>query len=207
MRIVGVTKKENSENQFIVCFDDGKDITVNATQLADHMLFSGREVDEEEYERLIGDIKLGLAKARALRILGSRNLSVSEMERRLRSKGESPDISKQTVEWLENAGFLDDEDYASKIVKHYSHKGYGLARIREELYRRAVPRELWDDALSGLDSLDDEAYEQLEKRMKGSDDKEDLRKSCDFLVRRGFSYEEARLAAKKYMESRQQDIE
>ena len=207
MRIDSITKKDNSANLVNVRFEDGQDITVNATQLADHMLYTGREMDEEEIERLVGDVKLGLAKARAMRILGNRNLSVREMERRLRCKGESPETSKQTVEWLENAGFLDDEDYASKIVKHYSCKGYGLARIKEELFRRGIERDLWDDALSQIDCLEDAAYELLEKRMKGSVDKADLRKSTGFLLRRGYSHEETRLAAKKYMESRQQDVE
>ena len=46
-------------------------------------------------------------------------------------------------------GFLNDALYAEQVVRHYSAKGYGLRKLRDELYRRGVPRELWDEALEG----------------------------------------------------------
>ena len=36
------------------------------------------------------------------------------------------------------------------MAEHGAAKGYGPGRIREELYRRGVPRDCWDGALEGL---------------------------------------------------------
>ena len=41
--------------------------------------------------------------------------------------------------------------YAAQVVRYYSAKGYGERKLRDELYRRGVPRELWDEALEGAD--------------------------------------------------------
>ena len=36
-------------------------------------------------------------------------------------------------------GFLNDGRYAALVVRHYAGKGYGPARVRQELQRRGVP--------------------------------------------------------------------
>ena len=142
------------------------------------------------------------SKKRALRILGNRNFSEQEMRKRLTSKGESEENAEEVVGWLVELGYINDSDYASLIVNHYSGKGYGLSRIRDELYKRGIPRDLWDDKLAMLDEEDmnDSALEFLRKKLRGSEDKDDLRRASDSLVRRGFSYDEARAAMNRYLE-------
>ncbi|MFR2332502.1 MAG: RecX family transcriptional regulator [Flavonifractor plautii] len=36
------------------------------------------------------------------------------------------------------------------MVRHYGAMGCGAARVRQELHRRGVPKELWDEALKQL---------------------------------------------------------
>jgi len=125
------------------------------------------------------------------------------MEKRLVEKGEPEEAAKETVKWLEDIGAINDASYAGSIVSHYSAKGYGDARIKDELYKRGIPREMWDDALSSIEEseADEAALRYLEKRLRGSTDKEDLRRVTNALCRRGFSYEEAGAAVKKYIQS------
>ena len=63
-------------------------------------------------------------------------------------------IPKHEVDYIFD---LDDEEYAGQIVRHYSAKGYGERRIREELYRRGIPREYWKDALAQQPETDETA--------------------------------------------------
>ena len=144
---------------------------------------------------------LNSAKARAMRILGNRYLSAREMEKRLINKGETAGTAQQTVQWLEDIGAVNDKEYAASIVRHYIAKGFGLARIREELYKRGIDREMWDEALSDLDGMEDAAYEFVEKRLRGESGKDELRRATNALCSRGFSYEEARAAVNRYLES------
>jgi len=141
-------------------------------------------------------------KKRALRILGSRSFSEQEMLKRLTGKGETQENAEETVRWLVELGYINDSDYATLIVRHYAAKGYGEARIRDELYKRGIPRDLWDEKLSELDDteMEDAALEFLNKKLRGSDDKDDIRRASDALVRRGFSYDEARAAVNMYLD-------
>ena len=141
-------------------------------------------------------------KKRALKILGSRTFSEQEMLKRLTSKGETEENAAEAVEWLVELGYINDPDYATLIVRHYAAKGYGVTRIRDELYKRGIPRDLWDEKLEEIDEdeMDDAALEFLKKRLKGSDDKDDLRRASDALIRRGFSFDDARAAVNKYLQ-------
>lgn len=151
------------------------------------------------------DNDIDSVKKRALRILGRRSFSEKEMFKRLVDKGESEEASEETVRWLVELGYLNDDDYAASIVNHYTASGYGEARIKDELYRRGIPREMWDEKLSAVkssesDDIPDPAVEYLQKKLRGSTDKDDLRRASDALVRRGFSYDEAREAVNRYLE-------
>ena len=142
-------------------------------------------------------------KKRALKILGSRNFSEKEMIKRLTSKGESQEDAEEAVRWLVELGYIDDSGYATLIVRHYAQKGYGEARIRDEFYKRGIPRDLWDEKLAEIEDSEtgDVALEFLRKKLRGSDDKDDLRRASDALVRRGFSFDDARAAVNRYLES------
>jgi len=146
---------------------------------------------------------LEATKKRALKILGHRSFSEAEMLKRLVSKGEVQEDAEEAVRWLVELGYINDADYASLIVNHYCAKGYGLARIKDELFTRGIPRDLWDDKLAELDDdgLLDTAVEFLQKKLRGSQEKDDLRRASDALVRRGYSYSDAKSAINRYIEN------
>ena len=155
-------------------------------------------MDNPEYTKLDN---LESTKKRALRILGNRNFSEREMQRRLISKGEAQENAEETVRWLVELGYINDADYAGLIVRHYSDRGYGISRIRDELYKRGIPRNLWDEKLAGLDEseISEATLEFLRKKLGDSKDRDDLRRATDSLVRRGFSYDDARAAVNRYL--------
>ena len=201
MKIEKVSRIESKADKYAVLFDTGDEIKTGITQIADFGLYSGRELSDSEYEQLVAELESRTSKTRAIRILGNRNLSAAEIEKKLREKGESAETAKSTVAWLEESGLVNDEEYANKIVKHYSGRGYGTARIRDELHKRGIPRDLWDTALETLDDdMEERACELLTRKLDGSTDKNEIRKAMSMLHRRGFSYDEARTAMNKYVE-------
>jgi len=142
-------------------------------------------------------------KQRSLKILGSRQMSTHEMQKRLVQKGETEENAKETVKWLETIGAINDIDFAEAIVRYYINKGYGIVRVKDELYKRGIHRDLWDDALTVADQseTDDAVIMFLDRKLRGSRDRDDVRKSTEALCRRGFSYEEARMAVTRYLEN------
>ena len=62
---------------------------------------------------------------------------------------------RRAADRMEELRFIDDGRYAGMVARHYASKGYGLRRIREEFYRRGVPREVWEAALEDLEAPDE----------------------------------------------------
>lgn len=138
------------------------------------------------------------AKARALRLLEKRDYSEAELAAKLVEKGESPEDAGAVSARMAELGFVNDENYAAMVVRHYAAKGCGRARIREELRRRRVPRELWDEALEQLPEQAETVERLLAQKLRGrAPEGEDLRRACAALIRRGFSWEEVSSAAKR----------
>ena len=149
----------------------------------------------------MAETPLERAKARALRLLERRDYSKAELAAKLAEKGEEPEAAKQAAERMAELGFVNDENYAGMVVRHYAAKGCGRQRIREELRRRRVPRELWDAALEELPDQTETLYRLLETRLRGkAPEGEELRRACAYLVRRGFAWDEVREAAARLSE-------
>ena len=78
------------------------------------------------------------------------------------------------------------------MARHYAAAGYGPAKVRDELYRRGVPRELWDAAIEeecGDPTAAIERYAAAKLRGKRADEAA-LRRIAGGLRRRGFRWED-----------------
>ena len=109
-------------------------------------------------------------------------------------------------EQLDRLGALNDFEYAKSVVRHYSSKGWGAGRIKEEFYRRRIPREYWEDALEELDGEDEKIAHFIERRMatRGNDPKE-RKKTADALYRRGFSWDSIKRVMAGYYDESYED--
>lgn len=183
-------------------FDTGEKLTVGINQIADYGLHTGRELTEEEFEALRADSEQNSAKTRALRIAGARALSRRELIDRLTQKGERPEVAEETADWMERIGAIDDTEYTGMIVRHYVSQGYGPGKIKNELYRRGIDKELWDDALTLIPEQDDTIDRLIETKLKGAKpDQKQLKRVTDSLIRRGFSWDDVKSAVSRYNEN------
>ena len=142
------------------------------------------------------------ARQRALRLLEKRDYSRKMLMDKLTEKGVSEADAAEVADRLCEAGAVDDARYAELVVRHYARKGYGERRITEELYRRGVSRELWEEALSQMPETEDAVYRLLANKLRGTDGSpEAIRKAQSYLLRRGYSWEEIRAALEQYQRS------
>ena len=191
--------RETSQGRFIVGFSDGSEMKLPLDTVADLSLYKGRELSEKEFSALRSAAELSKCKERALRIIGSRPMSQKELFDRLAEKGETAENAEECVQWLCRLHYLDDAQYAGMVVRHCAAKGYGAQRVKNELYRHGVSKNLWEDALKEMPETDDKVYELLCRRLKGTEpDRAELKKATDALFRRGFSWDEIKAAVNKY---------
>ncbi len=161
----------------------------------------GQVLDSETLTAIKRSAKTSSTKVRAVHMIANRPLSKQELQKRLVQKGSDADDAQAAVAWLEGLGAMDDVAYAATLVRHYATRGYGAARIREELYRRGVPRELWEEALAQLPDSSETLDALIQKKKRGDlTDPKERKRVCDALLRRGFSWSEVRTALGRYTE-------
>ena len=201
MRIERIEASKHKRGRVLVFLDDGACLKITEQELLDFGLRSGDELDEDTLKRLKEAAGVSNVKATAADLVGKRAMSRRDLERKLQEKGANEAEARYAAEWLEAIGAIDDADYAALLVRHCAQLGYGPARIREKLWEKGVPRELWDDAMDQMPDSVEQVQRYLESKLHGRvpDEKEKKRLS-DALLRRGFSWGDVRSVLSRYAE-------
>lgn len=145
------------------------------------------------------------AKKRALQLLDKRDYSRKMLIDKLTEKGASDGDAAEVADWLCELGVVNDARFAELIVRHYAAKGYGERRIRDELYRRGIDRDLWDEALTQLSGPEETAYGLLRAKLRGDVSEAGVKRAEAALLRRGFSWQEIRPALERYLNTNEEE--
>lgn len=189
--------KQATAEHITVIFADETEVKSTLGVVTELRLFSGKELDDREMEALIRDSRRALMREKALEIVSQRQMSAKELNRKLRDKGADEETADYCVQWITERGLIDEERYAAAIVRHYAAKGYGEGRLRQELQRRGVPRELWEDALEQMPEDTTKLDRLVTSKLRDPDDRDAVRKLSASLYRRGYSGEEIREALER----------
>lgn len=190
--------RQTSPGRLIVSFDNGEELRSTLGAVTELRLYSGRELDEAEFEAFRSLSARSIAREKALELISRRSMSRKELTDKLTAKGEAEDVAEYCAGWLEENGFIDEERYAQQIARHYAAKGYGAGRVRAELSRRGLDRELWDAAMAAMPAGDEKLDRFIASRLKDPEDRDEVRKISSALYRRGYSWEEIRSALARY---------
>lgn len=198
-RIDRVEPSKHVKGRYLVFLDTGTMLKVGEGEVLDFGLRPGLVLEGKDFDRLVSSSLDTQAKARAARMIGARPLSKTELVNRLVSKGEGQEQAQKAADWLEDLGAVNDSEYARTIVRHYDQRGYGPQKIREELYRRKVPKELWDQAMEEMRPGVEAAEEFLASKFRYREVTEkELQRQINALRRRGFGWDVIREAIRPY---------
>ena len=195
MRIERIEASKHKRGRVLVFLEDGACLKITEQELLDFGLRAGDELDKPTLDRLKEAAGVSNVKATAADLIGKRAMSRRDLERKLREKGASEAEARYAAEWLEAIGAINDADYAALLVRHCAQLGYGPARIRDKLYEKGVPRELWEDALDTLPDQSEDVDRFLRSKLRGElPDEKEKKRLTDALLRRGFSWGDVRAA-------------
>ena len=190
--------KKTSTDRILVEFEGGESLRSTLAAVTDARLYVGMELDEDAFAALKRSSSRGLERQKALELLSRRPHSRRELKDKLLRRGVSEEDAEDCMQWLSDRGFLDDEEYAGAVARHYAAKGYGAGRVRSELQRRGIDRELAADTLSDLPDNAGKIDAFLARKLTDVNDREAVRKVSAALFRRGFSWEEIRAALRRF---------
>lgn len=194
MRIELLKTTPDRAGRYFVQFDDGRTLRLYRQTVEDFGLYPGMEFSPEQFEKLTAAGEKLSAKMRAVRIVSGSNVSKKELESRLIQKGEKASDAKQAISWLVELNLLDDNKTAEQIVHSCISKGYGLAKAKQVLYEKRIPRELWESALADYPDQREKMLSFLKSKITDPSDQRAVKRAVDALIRRGHSYRAIREA-------------
>lgn len=154
----------------------------------DFGLYSGMELTDEQLEKLRNAAGKMSAKMRAVRIVSATNVSRRDLEERLVRKGEDPIQAKEAVQWMEELRLVDDRNTAEQVVHSCISRGYGLARAKQALYEKRIPKQYWEDVLADYPDQSEKIKAFLRSRLNAESDQREVKRAIDALIRRGHNY-------------------
>ena len=199
MRVEAIEPTRSPQGKLRVRFDSGESLLMLPAAIAELGLYAGMELPDAAMDSIREACGAASAKERAVRIVSAASVTKKELRHRLVQKGETEEHADEAVKWLSELHLLDDRQTAAQIVRNGAARGYGAARIRQMLYEKRVPRELWDEALELLPPQDDAIDLFLQRRFRGNTpDRAEIKRATDALLRRGHSWEDIRRALSRY---------
>lgn len=199
MKIETIEQTRSPLGKLRLRFSDRSHILVYPTVIGELSLYPGKELTEDEVAKLLDTAAQASARERALRIIAASSVTERELQHRLVSRGEAPAHAREAVDRLKELRLLDDGETARQIVRSGIAKGYGEGRLKQLLYEKRVPKELWQQALQELPDPMEQIQVFLHKRFRTAPtDPRERKRAADALLRRGFGWNDIRRAMERY---------
>ena len=95
---------------------------------------------------------------------------------------------------MSDLNLVDDRQTAEQIVRRCIARGYGLAKAKQMLYEKRIPKQYWQEALEEYPDQTEKIKDFLQSRLSPTSDERDKKRAIDALIRRGHSYAQIRNA-------------
>ena len=176
-----------------------------------HRLKEDIVITPSQLETLKTESELFRCDRTAARMLAAREHSTGEIRTKLVRKSFTPDTIQQVVRKYKDQGVLDDAHFAHRLANQLlmqrpCGRAYLVAYLQRRMIDRSLAEETADVALTGKDEKE-LAVAALAKRWGGYRQFElevARQKAYNYLARRGFGYEAARVAFEQLLERRKE---
>lgn len=187
---IKVTKKGRN-----AIFIDGEyRVSVDSETLFKSKLKVGSLVDEDAFNNVIKKSCEYKAKEKAMRLISYRSHSKKELKDKIK-RSIDEDSAELAVKKLEELGLVDDTNFCMMYAKDmFFRKNYSINKVRYELCRKGIEKQIIDQTIESLD-VDDK--EQLSKLICGKyagrfQDEKSRRRTVSSLQRLGFKWDDIR---------------
>lgn len=191
-RIDSVAAQPDRAGRHTVRFNDGMTMRLYRQTIEDFGLYAGLELTEAEMKKLQEAAGAMSAKMRAVRIVAASSVSKKDLEQRLIQKGEDRKHAQDAVDWMTELKLVDDAQTAKQVVGRCAAKGYGIARAKQALYEKRIPKQYWEEALSEYPDQTEHIARFLREHLTDNAEPRMVKKAIDALTRRGHSYGDIR---------------
>lgn len=205
--ITEISVQKKNKNRCNIYIDNVFAFGVSNELIYKENLKVGMIVDEEKLKKIAYEENLINCKETALKIIERSYKTKKEMIKRLLEKGYALEEVNETLKFLEEYNFINDESYTKAFINDRK-KTQGKQKIKYALKNKGVSDEIIKEELSKLDMEKEKenanilALKKYNILIKRESDKYKLKeKIIRFLISRGYNYEVAKDAVNEILKS------
>ena len=136
------------------------------------------------------------AKLKALSLLTDMDRTEAQLRQKLKQKSYVDDVVEQVMEYVKSFGYVNDTNYAKRFIESRK-KTKSKHEITAMLSQKGICRDVISETIAECYNSEDahETIRYLVEKKCGSIERcsdKDKKKVLDYLLRKGFTYEEIR---------------
>ncbi len=193
MRITDLKEQVKDDTRVNVYINEKYVFSISKLDVAFYHLKVGEEISKKTYDEIFENVVLAKAKMTAMSYLSYKDRSKKEVIRKLKEKGYTKEVTKQTLKFLISYGYINDLEFSKKFVKQrVMSKGYGKFKVVRELREKGISDEIIEMVTENIgESEEEKALLLAQKKARSLDLNEykDKQKLFAYLHRRGYSFE------------------
>lgn len=195
--ITSISVQKKTQSRCSVFVDNEFYMGCSIDIVAKYHIKKGMILTEEIADILIKENRNHEVKRKALSYATYKPRTIGQVCKAMKDKDFSEDEIQYAVDFLTEFGYVDDRKYARIFVREFSErKKMGMSRLRIELTKRFISREIIDSVLYEFNNSSDTkklCFEAMEKKLRSLQSKTpEKRKSAliAYLQRQGFAWQE-----------------
>ena len=195
---IKISSVRREHGKAILTLSNGEIRAMPRAMLKERPYKSGMPFDEEAFQSFISERSYPFAMDKAVALLSMRARTEKEIVDALRMNTYPEATIARVMQRLQEAGYVNDSEFAVQYSSARVLKGMGSRRIRMELRNKGIESDIIDQTISDLDQEDvlKGAITTARKAVHGKNisDRADRQKVLASLARRGYDYQIARQA-------------
>lgn len=190
--------KSKNENTAIITLEDENVYFISKDIIYKNGLRKGDEITNEFINELIRENQKYYIKERAYRYLSRRMHSSYELKIKLLQKNYDKKLIEEVLNELKEKKLINDKEFAGLYIdERLRKKKIGIVKIRAELMKKGINRQIIDELLNGFET-NDEMKENIlliaEKKLnqlksRNLDNKQIKQKLFSFLISKGYDFD------------------
>lgn len=199
MKVTGV--EELSKSRSKVFIDGEPAFVLYRGELRTYGIREGAELEQADYDAIMGEVLPKRAKLRAMNLLTKREYTEQQLRRKLTDGFYPPEVIEEALAYVAGFHYTDDLRYAVTFITDHE-ATRSRRRIEQDLIRRGIDRRTleaaWEEWESDGGTQDEAAMiRALLAKKKHEPEHADIaekRRIYAFLMRKGYSAEAVRRA-------------
>lgn len=202
---LSVSSVKRIHGRAVLTLSSGEILPMPRAMLKERPYKSGMPFDRAAFDLFIREQSYAFGLEKAISLLAARARTEKEIVDALRKNAYPEDTIARIMRRLQEAGYIDDADFAAQWTAARTSKGLGIRRIRMELRLKGVDQDQIDQILTNTDEEQwlEGAIKVAHKAARGKDlsSATDRQKILAALARRGYDFSLAKKALQYIMDN------